>query len=966
VNVRAEVSLRQLFDEIVDLPLDLREAAIIALNLPEEIRANLCTMVTFDELIQYAPEQRAQALANLNMTDSDRIRMQHMLATDASVPGLLQATAGEASQRLGNDELAQSLVGTNIGTFRLLAVIGQGGSSVVFRAERSAGDGSQFVALKLLRTGLYSADAQRRFRREQAILAQLTHPNIASLIEGGVSEAGIPYIAMELVEGEPITHAANARALSIEQRLVLFCTLCRTIEAAHAALVVHRDLKPSNLLITNSGDLKVLDFGIARLVDDDDAATRTHSVALTPEYAAPEQFKIGPLTTAVDIYALGIVLSELLTGKRLASNMRASSSIASNTNAQGNVMPNGLPPPHELMRKLRGDLDSILTVALADDPALRYRSANAFADDVERYLSARPVRAHPPSPWYRMRKFVARHRIAIALTAILLLGMVGALGLAVWQGIKARQSAITARAAAARADSMRDFMFNAFAETEPTVARKGPVTVIDVVDRAIKAASNDSAMDPRARAELLARLGEVIGTQGDLPRSGILLANAHEQAAKALGEDDPLVWDITRLQAVNQMQRGEFSEARSTIDSLIAHTPTMPIELQSKVLLDSASIARHVRDSERALTDARKAVSSARAAKNSDLLLSTLDELGAVFLVAESFREAIDVYAEVLALDRARFGEQSSQVADALSGLSRAYRYFDDLDHSEQYARAALTIDKAIYPGDHWIVANHLNALGITLSKKRNFIGALETDRESLRIFAATVGEDHPDTTIALQSLAFVQLQLEDYSHAIPLLRRALAANSGKFGEHSFPATFVRSDFGYALALGGDYRAGADEIDGAITEFQKGSDPDWDDLGRTLEKRIRVALEHDDAAGAMQRIDQLADAGGKVQARARASYWPGRPECLRGEILLALKRASEAQAALAECGAKLDSANKPEPVLYATQPLLHSAAFMAIGDVRKAREIATLGRQRLLHLASPPTRLLKLEATLPR
>jgi serine/threonine-protein kinase len=289
VNVRAEVSLRQLFDEIVDLPPALREATIIALNLPEEIRANLCTMVTFDELIQYAPEQRAHVLANLNMTDSDRIRMQHMLATDASVPGLLQATAAEASQRLGDDELSQSLVGTSIGSFRLLAVIGQGGSSVVFRAERSAGDGSQVVALKLLRIGLYSADAQRRFRREQAILAQLTHPNIASLIEGGVSEAGIPYIAMELVEGEPITHAANARALSIEQRLVLFCTLCRTTRSRMRRWS-YRD-RNLNLLI-RTRRLESTGFRNARLVDDDDVATRTHSVVLTPSMPPPNT-KIG-------------------------------------------------------------------------------------------------------------------------------------------------------------------------------------------------------------------------------------------------------------------------------------------------------------------------------------------------------------------------------------------------------------------------------------------------------------------------------------------------------------------------------------------------------------------------------------------------------------------------------------------------------------------------------------------------
>ncbi len=954
-----------MFDEVVELPADLREDRICSLGIREAVRTNLRLMLAFDDVMQRAPEQRELEFAKLKLTEANRMRLQQMLMSDARVPELLQATASEACQRLGDDdELGQSLVGTNVGTFRLLALIGQGGSSVVFRAERAAGDGSQVVALKLLRTGLYSADAQRRFRREQAILAQLTHPNIASLIEGGVSEAGIPYIAMELVEGIPITQAANARSLSIEQRLALFCTLCRTIEAAHAALIVHRDLKPSNLLITNSGELKVLDFGIARLMDDDDSATRTHSVAFTPEYAAPEQYRTGSLTTAVDIYALGVLLGELLTGNRLTSKTRASSSVASNKNSQERSTPSGLPAPAELMRKLRGDLDSILTVALADEPGLRYRSANAFADDIERYLCARPVRAHPPSSWYRMRKFVVRHRVGFALTTILLLGIFAALGLAVWQGVKARHAADRAQAQAARADSMRDFMFNAFAETEPTVARKGPVTVIEVVDRAIKTANGDRAIDPRARAELLSRLGEIIGTQGDLARSGVLLANAHEQAAKTLGEDDPLVWDIARLQAVNQMQRGEYSVARNTIDALIARGPTMPLELQSKVLLDSAAIARRVRNSERALTDARKAVSSARLAKNSDLLLSALDELGAVLLTVDSFREAIEVFGEVLALDIARFGEQSSQAADAMSGLSRAYRQLEDFDRAEEYVRAAVAIDKVIYSGDHWIAASHLNALGMVLVAKRDFNEALQVEREALRINEATLGAEHPAVGAALQGIASVDIRLEDYADAVPLLRRSLALAVRTYGEHHWAVTFDRSDYGYALGMTGEYRSGIAQIDIAIADLQALADPDWNVLSKTLEKGIRLALEHSDWAGAALRIDQFAEVSAK--ATLQSDYWNGRADCLRGEIFLALGHATEAEVVLAECGSKLDSAKKPEAVFYASQPLLHSAAFSAIGDLPKARALATLGRQRLLHLSSPPSRLLKLEATLPR
>ncbi|MEP6483337.1 MAG: serine/threonine-protein kinase [Rudaea sp.] len=969
MSATAAVSLRQLFDEIVELPPDLRRERIGALDMHEDLRSRLRVMVAFDEMMQHAPDQRARELADANLADTERRRVRQMLDADAKVPTLLHAAASQVAQQLRvDDDIGQSLIGTRVGTFKLIELIGQGGSSVVFRAERAAGDGAQVVALKLLRTGLYSADTQRRFRREQAILAQLTHPNIASLIEGGVSQAGIPYIAMELVDGVPITLAASARFLTIEQRLTWFCTLCRTIESAHAALVVHRDLKPSNLLVTSAGELKVLDFGIAGLVDNDDVSTRTHVVTLTPEYAAPEQYLSGALTTAVDIYALGVLLGELLTGQRLAPNARASNAVAAKQLRGDSGIPSGLPPADELIRRLRGDLDAILTTALADEPRLRYRSANAFADDIERYLHGRPVRAHPPSSWYRMRKFVTRHRVGFTLAALVLVGMMSVASIAVWQGIKAKSAAKSATEQAARADSMRDFMFNAFAQAEPTKPRNGPVTVMEVVDRAIDSASKDATIEPRARAELLARLAEVVGTQGDLKRSGNLLATAYEHAADAFGANDFLTSDIVRLQALNAMMRGELPQARNLIDGLIARLSPLPIELQGKILLDSAAIARHEGNSQRSQTDARRAVSLARASKNSeknsDLLLSALDELGAVLLAAELPHDAIDVYEEVVVLDRARFGEQSNQLADALSGLSRAYRRLDDFDRAEQYARAALAIDKAIYPGDHWITANHLNALGVALKQKRDLGGALDAFREALRISEATFGEDHPDTIIALQSVATTEMQLEDFAHAIPRLRRALSANIKRFGEHAFLASLIRADYGYALAMNGDRATGINELELAIADFQVPTTSDWDLLGRALEKRIRIALEENDASTALQRIDPLAET--LTHVREGDSYWAGRAEYLRGEILLALGRAVEAEAALAQSAVHLASAKAPEAVLYTAQPLLHSAVWMALGNVQKSREMATLGRERLQKLTSPPARLLKLEATLPR
>ncbi|HEY0725125.1 MAG TPA: serine/threonine-protein kinase, partial [Pyrinomonadaceae bacterium] len=385
-----EIALRALFEELSEIAPEQRRARFESLSLPEEIRTSLEAMLTFDELTELAPESCDARIEALKLSEEVSLRVRTMLASHHRWRSPFGKEIAEFLERVHTDEsdlLGQSLVGTCIGSFRLTGLIGQGGSSVVLRAERDVGSGAQVVALKLLRTGLYSADAQRRFRREQAILAQLTHPNIARLIEGGVSSSGIPYIAMELVDGVPITVAADSRGLNVEQRLAWFSTLCRTIEAAHASLIVHRDLKPSNLFITQAGDLKVLDFGIAKLVDsDEEHATRTQSITLTPEYAAPEQFGTAPLTTAVDVYALGVVLGELLTGKRLTGRLRASSAIATANDADA-PLPRGQPPRKVLARQLRGDLDAILANALADEPSMRYRSAGSFADDIDRHLA---------------------------------------------------------------------------------------------------------------------------------------------------------------------------------------------------------------------------------------------------------------------------------------------------------------------------------------------------------------------------------------------------------------------------------------------------------------------------------------------------------------------------------------------------------------------------------------------------
>ena len=241
-----------------------------------------------------------------------------MIAADADDDVVLERSADAVARAIGETDATPGLAGRarRIGPFELLEVLGEGGTSTVFRAERTIDGVRQIVALKLLRRSFYSQDAQRQFRRERLALSQLRHPGIARLIEGGISETGLAYIALDLVDGVPITDHARNNRLDLRARLKLFLQVCRAVEAAHRALIVHRDLKPSNVLVTADGEVKLLDFGIAKLLDADDE-TQTHLPAFTPAYAAPEQRSGAPITTATDVYALGVLLGELVTGQRL-------------------------------------------------------------------------------------------------------------------------------------------------------------------------------------------------------------------------------------------------------------------------------------------------------------------------------------------------------------------------------------------------------------------------------------------------------------------------------------------------------------------------------------------------------------------------------------------------------------------------------------------------------------------------
>jgi serine/threonine-protein kinase len=504
------------------------------MNRSEPLRA------LFDELLDVPPAQRAAWLDTQVADAATRAELAALLVADDAARGPLDTPVERYADLLdaGADDdgdPAQGLLGRRFGAFRLVRLLGRGGMATVFLGEREGADFDQRAAVKILHRGLYSEGEQRLFRRERRILARLEHPDIARLIDGGVSNEGVPYLVLEYIDGVPITDYAHRAGLETGARLRLLERLARAVDAAHRALVVHRDLKPGNVLVAADGTLKVLDFGIATLADDEDAGGSTEVARLTPGYAAPEQLVGGTITAATDVHALGVLLRELLTGEAPART-----------------------PARAQHAALPLELARIVDVATAAEPQRRYPTAAAFADDIGRYLDGRPVHAHPPSRLYQLRKYVARRRGVVALTAVLAVGLIGTFAAALWQAQVARRQAQAATSEAARANSVRDFIEDLFEPVREGVAAGRMPAITELVAAGRARLDADVRLGLAERVDLTLLFARLNAALGERDRWMELAAHADAQAASGLDRLHPLALAARIAHATSLIRNGDF------------------------------------------------------------------------------------------------------------------------------------------------------------------------------------------------------------------------------------------------------------------------------------------------------------------------------------------------------------------------------------------------------------------------
>jgi serine/threonine-protein kinase len=770
----------------------------------------------FDRVQEAAAERRASLLDELCSGDAAvRDEVEALLDVQEAAVDYFESFLATVGKSAGAELDAAAARGRTIGRWRLLELVGRGGMAAVYRVERTAGDFEQTAALKLLRHGLDGGPAAARFAAERRILAQLQHPHIASVIDGGITSDGLPYLVMEYVDGVPITDYCDRQLLSVRQRLELFRSVIEAVQYAHRNLVVHRDLKPSNILVDGDGRVKLLDFGIAKLLADKASGdvTVTEARMLTPVYAAPEQITGGRITTATDVYGLGVLLYELLAGRR-PYEVEGLSAGESERLITDTVPPapsqaiDGVKAtarrvrPERLRRQLAGDIDNICMMALRKEPARRYDSAGQLGDDVDRYLRGMPVSARRDTFGYRAAKFVGRNRagVAVATVAALLL-----IGFAVVMAL------VSAQLASERelSDRVTELFVDVFATADPS--RGATITAREVLDRGAERVQVELDGQPEVQAELLDVMGRVYRNLGLYERAVDLLATSARLREQTGGETVRLA---ASLDALGEAQRlkGDYAVAEELLRRAVELNVTLegPNNLQTARTMTALGRVLLARGSyEEAESTLRRSLDIHRAApgRQPEVLADTLDALAGLALAQGGFDESRAMFEESLAIRRELFAEDNAVVAASLNNLATALGRSGDQAGAEALQREALQIYTVVFGEEHPNVATAANNLALTL-----FLGGRSDEaeplfRESLAMRRRLLDANHADIAQSASNLGLLLQTVGRHQEAAAFYQEALEIRRAAFGDGHLRVAQTLNNLGLLEQTMGDYDA---------------------------------------------------------------------------------------------------------------------------------------------------------------
>jgi serine/threonine-protein kinase len=834
-----------------------------------------------------------------------------------------EAEAAPAPARAADD--GDALTGTRLGSFRVVERIGRGGMGVVYRGQREEADFEQEVALKLVRRGFDFDDVRARFLRERRILARLDHPNLARFIDGGIAPDGRPWFALEFVRGETITRWCDAERLDLHARVRLFLDVCAAVQYAHAQLVVHRDLKPANVLVDAGGRVRLLDFGIARLLDDDDAAAPTTLAGgrlLTPEYAAPEQFRGEAAGVATDVYALGVVLHELVAGtlpyafergdlvaaERAVRERPAQSPTQSIARDGADAANARLAARHTnaraWRRQVRGDLTRILDKALAKEPARRYASVQALADDLSRWLRGEAVRVSGDRFGYRARKFVARNRVAVALGTLAVASLLAGSAVSLWQARRAGVAAAAARVEATRALAARDFLASLLGNASPESGGSPRTTVGEVLERARARIRDELGADPELRLEMSTLIGRTYNDLGEFEQGMALLRESARQADAdaTLSIEARAAAHVEYARAL--MSRSETAEAEAEASAAIAlfeHAPpSATLVVACNVLATAYYLQSRFPD---ALDAQRRAVAIAGRVHGSGSEAEAAARMELSYFLAASAApaDAVAVAADALrALERLHPGGDAPVVTRALWALGNALAAADRDAEAVAPLRRARDLVARIYGREGTKYMRSLQLLGSAELYGGELVAARDTLREAVALARANA-PDHPLLPLMLCDLASALLRNGEFAAVLPLATEAF--ERGRLAGRTDVQDKARVMHVQALAGLGRAAEAKAEASALAPEYRARDAAQLAPLLTALAAAQRALGEFADARDS---LDEAALPGDKLGQRARAGLRLERARLAvaTGEHSAARTHAAAAKALLAALNAQ--------------------------------------------------------------
>ncbi len=713
----------------------------------------------FEETLSQTEADRSAYLDAASQGDPElKSEVVSLLDSHTRSGKFLEPPEGSA-HALASGSHADPYIGRLFGPYRIEKLIGHGGMGAVYEAMRVDGEFQKRVAIKLVRHAAISQELIERFHQERQTLARLDHPNIARLIDGGTTTdldgQGVPYLILEYVDGVPLDEYCDQKRLTLAERLSIFRTVCDAVQYAHQNLIVHRDLKPGNILVTPTGVPKLLDFGIAKLIAADQQVepsnmTRVGLRFITVEYASPEQIKNEPITTASDVYSLGVLLYKLLTGRspytfknRLPHEMTRT--VCEQEPLKPSTNPQRVPllpsthsieasalrgvTPEKLRRLLSGDLDNILLKALQKDPHRRYVSVEQLSEDLRRHLEGLPVRAHQDSLGYRTTRFVKRHALGVSATMLVFLAVVGGVIGILWQANKAQKEA-------AKAEQINHFLQEMLASADPAKSGKD-VTVAQTLDVAVQRVDLELWDQPEIASSVLNTIGETY---------------------IALGLYDKALAQLERSLAVSQAAFG--NESATTVQAI--HSLAYVAQLQS--------------DFVRADSLYRLAISTYREFHSTPdrLLVSMLGDWGTLLRDRRDLENSSRVLKEAVEMCKTVIGENTKEYATSLSNLGPVLQDLHETAAAESVYRKALEIGIRVNGEEHLDVSYTQNNLAFVLMEKGDMQGAEKLLQQSLSIRRKTLGADHPEVAVGQINLAGLLLRRNELNDVENLSRDAV------------------------------------------------------------------------------------------------------------------------------------------------------------------------------------------------